>query len=124
MKSSGCRSALKGEHKLGFNPPIPFIYPQKMDNNEHPLTMEIMILKDLNKSAMKDNTKKEEFPAAFETFMDNRANPMIFLKGLQMEVFEDLSISKKTTKLVNDWIAYCKLLQVVQETSWSTFYTR
>ena len=80
-KSSGnAPAAPKGDHEPGLTPPMPFILP-KLEDDEKPETVEIMILKDPKKKPTKDNPKKKEFPAV-ETFTGSCATTVIVLKHM------------------------------------------
>jgi hypothetical protein len=56
--SSKAMMMLKADHQPNFNPLIMLILLNR-DSESGPLTVDIMILKDLRKKVMKDNTKKK-----------------------------------------------------------------
>jgi hypothetical protein len=76
----------KSDFKPKLNPPIMFV-THKRDDEKIPLTVEIVILKDLRKMEMKDNTKKKELLAT-ETFPSSGATTIIMLNRLQTEIFD------------------------------------
>jgi hypothetical protein len=70
-KSSGHRSAPKGDREPSLNPPIPFI-PPKVDDDDEPPMADITLRKNPKKNPTKDNTEKKQY-SAIETFTGNRA---------------------------------------------------
>jgi hypothetical protein len=65
----------------------PLSFLTKIDNKGSPLTVEIMMLKDLKKKSMEDNTQKKEL-LAIETFTggSTSATIIIMLNRIKMEV--------------------------------------
>jgi hypothetical protein len=83
--------------------------------------VEITILKDPSKKAIKDNTKKKEFPTIY-TFRGCKGatSGAFILEILKMEVFSILVHPITMLMCLNIWIPCCMSQLAVQETSWLT----